>query len=266
MLELCDLTAGYDRHPAVHHISARFAPGTLTALVGPNGGGKSTLLKAIMGMLPLMSGHIILNGIAVHDCAYMPQQSEVDREFPLRAIDLVHFGHWRRIGSFGRLTPKLMQLSHDALARVGMSAFAERPVGSLSVGQFQRVLFARIIVQDARLILLDEPFAPIDSKTVSDLAPLLRQWRDEGRTILLVVHDLALAQEFCPDAMLLARECVAFGAAATVLQPSNLQQARLLAESWTESAPQCDRDLLPPHFHHDHLHGRDHSHHHGDKP
>lgn len=264
MLELCDLTAGYDRHPAVHHIAARFAPGTLTALVGPNGGGKSTLLKAIMGMIPLMSGHIILNGIVVHDCAYMPQQSEIDREFPLRAIDLVHFGHWRRIGSFGRLTPELMKLSRDALARVGMSAFAERPVGSLSVGQFQRVLFARIIVQDAHLILLDEPFAPIDSKTVADLAPLLRQWCDEGRTILLVVHDLALAQEFCPDAMLLARECVAFGAAATVLQPANLQQARLLAESWTENAPQCDRDLLPPH-HHDHE-NNGHTHHHGDKP
>ena len=259
MLELCDLTAGYERHPAVHHVSARFRPGTLTAVVGPNGGGKSTLLKAVMGMIPLMSGHIVLNGVAARDCAYMPQQSEVDREFPLRALDLVHFGHWRRTGTFGRLTPEMERTSHDALARVGMAAFAERPVGSLSVGQFQRVLFARIIVQDARLILLDEPFAPIDSRTVLDLAPLLRQWREEGRTILLVVHDLAMAQEFCPDAMLLAREMVAFGPAATVLQPAILQQARLLAENWTESAPQCDRDLLPPHHHHDH------EHHHGDK-
>ncbi|MGB4101630.1 MAG: ABC transporter ATP-binding protein [Alphaproteobacteria bacterium] len=254
MLELCDLTAGYDRHPAVHHVSARFKPGTLTAIVGPNGGGKSTLLKAVMGMIPLMSGHILMNGVTARDCAYMPQQSEIDREFPLRAIDLVNFGHWHRIRGVGRLMPEMAKISQDALARVGMAAFAERSIGSLSVGQFQRVLFARIIVQDARLILLDEPFAPIDSRTVLDLAPLLRQWRDEGRTILLVVHDLALAQEFCPDAMLLARDLVAFGDAATVLQPTNLQQARLLAESWIESAPQCDRDLLPPHDHHGHEH------------
>ena len=249
MLELCDLTAGYERHPAVHHLTARFRPGSLTAIVGPNGGGKSTLLKAIMGMIPLMSGHILQHGITRQDCAYMPQQSEVDREFPLRAIDLVNFGHWRRIGNFKALTPDLAQQSHEALVRVGMASFAERPVGSLSVGQFQRILFARIIVQNARLILLDEPFAPIDSKTVADLAPLLQQWRQENRAILLVVHDLLLAQELCPDALLMARELVAFGPATTVLQPANLQLARLRAESWIESAPQCDRDLLPPHDH-----------------
>lgn len=261
MLELCDLTAGYDRHPAVHHIAARFRPGSLTAIIGPNGGGKSTLLKAIMGMVPLMSGHIILRGTSIADCAYMPQQSEIDRDFPLRAIDLVNFGHWRRVGASKPITANLQQASEEALRRVGMFSFAERPVSSLSVGQFQRILFARIIVQDARLILLDEPFAPIDSKTVADLVPLLRQWREEGRTVLFVAHDLGLVQEVCPSAMLLARELVAAGDVNEVLQPVHLQQARFLAESWTDSAPQCDRDLLPPgHSHEDDHQGHDHGH------
>ncbi len=265
MLELCDVSAGYDRHPAVHHITARFAPGSLTAIVGPNGGGKSTLLKAIMGLQPLMSGHMLWQGCTAHDAAYMPQQHMIDRDFPLRVLDIVNFGHWRRAGSFRALTPAMLEQSRAALRRVGMSAFAERPIASLSVGQFQRVLFARIIVQDARLILLDEPFAPIDNRTVRDLLPLLQQWRDEGRTILLVLHDLGLAEAYCPEALLLARELIAFGPSRTVLQQENLQRAQLLAESWQDIAPQCDRDL-PPHRHdddhdsHDHRH---HDHHHG---
>ncbi len=263
MLELCDLTAGYDRHPAVHHISAKFPQGSLTAVVGPNGGGKSTLLKAIMGTIPLMSGHIVRHGLDERDCAYMPQQSEIDRAFPLRAIDVVNFGHWRRIGMGKKITVGLQRFSEAALVRVGMSAFAERPVSSLSVGQFQRILFARIIVQDAKLILLDEPFAPIDSKTVADLVPLLGHWRAEGRTVLLVMHDFGLVKDFCPDAMLLARELVAIGPTSHVLQPANLQQAKQIAESWQDRAPQCDRDLMPPHeHHHDHDHGHHHGHHH----
>ncbi|MEJ0063873.1 MAG: metal ABC transporter ATP-binding protein [Alphaproteobacteria bacterium] len=263
MLELCDLSAGYERHPAVHHISAKFPPGSLTAIVGPNGGGKSTLLKAITGTIPLMSGHIIRTGIGAKDCAYLPQQSEVDREFPLRVIDLVNFGHWRRTGLAGGITPAMLEASRAALARAGMSAFAERPIASLSVGQFQRVLFARIIVQDAKLILLDEPFAPIDSRTVADLAPLLQQWRNEGRIIMAVMHDFSVVREFCENALLLARELVAIGPAAEVLRDENLQRAKLLAESWRDGAPQCDRDLPPhDHGHHHGHHAHDHSHHH----
>ena len=258
MLELCDLSAGYDRHPAVHHVSARFAPGSLTAIVGPNGGGKSTLLKAITGMMPLMSGHILWHEAQPGDCATMPQQCQVDRDFPLSVMDIVNFGHWKRIGSFRALGKAQLEQSRAALKRVGMSAFADRPIASLSVGQFQRVLFARIIVQDARLILLDEPFAPIDNRTVMDLLPLLQHWREEGRTVLLVMHDLGLAEAYCPDALLLARELIAFGPSRTVLQAENLQRAQALAESWQDAAPQCDRDL-PPHSHdHDGHAGHDH--------
>lgn len=267
MLELCDLSAGYDRHPAVHHLSARFAPGSLTAIIGPNGGGKSTLLKAIMGMQPLMSGHILWPaGYAPQDCAYLPQQSEIDRDFPLRVLDLVNFGHWRRLGNWQKLDGALTAQSQAALVRVGLAAFADRPIASLSVGQFQRALFARLIVQDARVILLDEPFAPIDSRTVTDLLPLLQQWRDEGRTVLLVMHDLGMAEAYCPEALLLARELVAAGPVRQVLQPEHLQRAKLLAESWQNDADLCERDM-PPHEHpphgeepaHDHPAGHHHS-------
>lgn len=261
MLTLCDMSAGYDRHPAVHHVSAAFAPGSLTAIVGPNGGGKSTLLKAIMGMVPLMSGHMIWQGCTPAECAYMPQQSTIDRSFPLRVRDIVDFGHWRRCGSWRALGTAEEAQTRNALQRVGMLSFADRPIDGLSVGQLQRVLFARIIVQDARMILLDEPFAPIDSRTVTELLPLLQQWRGEGRTILLVMHDLGMAEAYCPDALLLARELLAHGVSRQVLQPDNLQKARLLAESWQETAPQCDRDL-PPHDHHHHDGASGHQHHH----
>lgn len=262
MLTLCDVSAGYDRHPAVHHVSVDFAPGSLTAIVGPNGGGKSTLLKAIMGMVPLMSGHMLWRGGAPAECAYMPQLSAIDRGFPLRVTDIVDFGHWRRSGSWRALGAAEQERTRQALQQVGMLSFADRPIDGLSVGQLQRVLFARIIVQDARMILLDEPFAPIDSRTVTELLPLLQQWRGEGRTILLVMHDLGMAESYCPDALLLAREMLAHGSARSVLQPENLQRARLLAESWQEEAPQCDRDL-PPHAH-DH-HQANPGHHHDQK-
>ncbi|MBP7253761.1 MAG: metal ABC transporter ATP-binding protein [Alphaproteobacteria bacterium] len=258
MLTLCDISAGYDRHPAVHHVSVTFVPGSLTAIVGPNGGGKSTLLKTIMGMVPLMSGHMLWQGCTPADCAYMPQQSAIDRGFPLRVRDIVDFGHWRRSGNWCALSAVQDTQSRAALQRVGMSSFADRPIDGLSVGQLQRVLFARIIVQDARMILLDEPFAPIDSRTVTELLPLLQQWRGEGRTILLVMHDLGMAEAYCPDALLLAREMLVHGPSRTVLQPDHLQKARLLAESWQETAPQCDRDLPP----HDHHHGDTAEHHH----
>jgi zinc/manganese transport system ATP-binding protein len=142
MLELCDISAGYDRHPAVHHVSVRFAPASLTAIVGPNGGGKSTLLKAIVGMVPLMSGHLLWHQAAAQDCAYMPQQSEIDREFPLRVIDIVNFGHWRRAGSFRAISKTQQQASHDALAQVGMASFAERPIATCQSGNFS-VFFLR---------------------------------------------------------------------------------------------------------------------------
>ena len=210
-ITLENLSVGYDRHPAVHHISGSFEVGSLTAVIGPNGGGKSTLLKALIGFLRPMSGRIDFSGIRPEEIAYLPQQSEIDRSFPLSVREVVALGHWPRTGAFGRITKDQQHAVQHALEKTGMGMFAERPIAALSTGQWQRVLFARLIVQDARVLLLDEPFAAIDSRTTHDLIHLLEGWQKEGRTIVAVMHDLPLVREHFPEALMLARELIGWG-------------------------------------------------------
>ena len=210
ILELDDVTIAYDRHPVVHHISGAFAAGSLTALVGPNGAGKSTLLKAIAGLLPVTAGAIRF-GIDRRAVAYLPQVVDVDRSFPLRVIDVVDFGHWRKIGALHRLGARDRAASVAAIGAVGLAGLENQPIGQLSVGQFQRVLFARLMVQEAAVILLDEPFNAIDQKTTADLMQVVRTWQGEGRTVIAALHDLEQVKREFPDALLMARELVAWG-------------------------------------------------------
>ena len=238
-LTLRNLSAGYERHPAVHHVNGSFAEGSLTAIVGPNGGGKSTLLKTIIGFLRPMSGAVECANIP-DSIAYLPQHSEVDRSFPLSVFDVAALGHWPRIGAFRGLSAAQRETVMQALAETGMRSFADRPIEALSVGQWQRVLFARLIVQDARVILLDEPFAAIDSRTSHDLTHILQHWGKEGRTVIAVMHDLASVRIHFPFALLLAREAVAWGSTTEVLRDENLARAQKLAESWIESAEACE--------------------------
>lgn len=240
-LHLRNLTAGYDRHPAIHHLNAEFPDGSLTAIVGPNGGGKSTLLKAIMGFVPLMSGHVARDGLPLQKIGYLPQQSEIDRSFPMTVVDVVRLGHWPRRGAFSAVTPDDDATTHRALARVGLAAFARRPIAHLSTGQFQRVLFARLLVQDASLVLLDEPFAAIDSRTTADLLAIVRQWHQEGRTVIAVLHDIEQVRACFPQAVLLARDIVASGPVADSLRPEHLLRASLIAESWQDKGEICAR-------------------------
>ena len=240
ILRLDDVTIAYDRHPVVHHIGGTFEQGSLTALVGPNGAGKSTLLKAIAGLLPVTAGaiHFSIDRRAV---GYLPQVVDVDRSFPLRMIDVVDFGHWRKIGALHRLTGADRGASVAAIALVGLAGLEYQPIGKLSVGQFQRVLFARLMVQDAALILLDEPFNAIDQKTTQDLMQVVRTWQAEGRTVIAALHDLEQVKREFPDALLMARELVAWGPARQVLSEDNLARARSLAASWTDPAAICAR-------------------------
>ena len=189
---LDNVTIAYQRHPAVHHLSGAFARGSLTALIGPNGAGKSTLLKAMVGLLPLAGGRIDIGDRAA--LGYLPQVTEVDRSFPMTVIEVVDLGHWRRIGALGRLTPAMRQRSREALAEVGLAGLETRPIASLSVGQFQRVLFARLITADASLILLDEPFNAVDQRTTADLMRLVAAWHTGGKTVIA-----ALPTRICRD-------------------------------------------------------------------
>jgi zinc/manganese transport system ATP-binding protein len=237
-----DLTLGYDRHPAVHHIDGEVPRGELLAIVGPNGAGKSTLLKGIMSELKALGGSLKRDGLTKRDIAYLPQQIEIDRSFPISVFDCVAMGLWRKIGAWRGLDAARKQEVARALATVGLVDLAGRPVGALSGGQFQRVLFARLLLQDASLILLDEPFRAVDSKTVADLIALILHWHGEGRTVLAALHDLDQVRAHFPTALLIAREVVAWGETRKVLTQANLAKARQLIEAFDEHAEVCARD------------------------
>jgi zinc/manganese transport system ATP-binding protein len=232
-IKLRDLTLGYDGHPAVHHLSGSFAAGSLTAIVGPNGSGKSTLLKGIMGQLVPLGGRIERKG----EIAYLPQSADIDKSFPATVHELVSLGLWRTRGAFGGLRANDRERIAAALHAVGLDGFASRPLDTLSGGQMQRTLFARVILQDAPVLLLDEPFSAVDERTVADLMNLVSHWHREGRTVIAVLHDLELVRRYFPQSLLLAREPVAWGNTAVTLRPENLQRARAMPEAWDEHAP-----------------------------
>lgn len=236
-ISLRDLTVSYRGHPAVHHLSGAFRAGTLTAVVGPNGAGKSSLLGALGGTIREFEGHIERDPAL--RVAYLPQASALDRSFPVRVHEVVAMGAWARIGSFGALRAADHAEVVDALAAVGLSGFDKRWLGELSAGQAQRVLFARVLMQDAGVILLDEPFNAIDARTTADLLALLHRWKREARTVIAVLHDLAQVREHFEQVLLLARERVAWGPTAEVLKAEHLFKARQMAEAWDESAPAC---------------------------
>ena len=241
LLRLSNLTLGYNRHPAVHHLNADILPGSLLAVVGPNGAGKSTLLKGIIGELKPLQGRIETFGLARENIAYLAQQSTLDSSFPITIHDFVAMGLWAQYGAFRRFDAAAQQRIADALAAVGLSGLEKRPIGQLSGGQVQRVRFARVMLQDSPLVLLDEPYGAIDAATVHDLAKLVRRWNEEGRTVISVLHDFEHVRHEYPETLLLARELVARGATAEVLSDENLQRAQHLAkmQGKDSSAPVC---------------------------
>lgn len=249
MVTIDNLTVSYRQHPALHHISGVFATGSLTAVIGPNGSGKSTLLKSIMGLLRPEGGQITLN-TPRRDIAYLAQLTEIDRSFPLSVRDCVLLGCWSAVGAWGRVPAPLLQRVTNAIVEVGLTGFEQRTVGSLSSGQLQRVLFARLMVQEADLILLDEPFNAMDARTTAALLALVHRWHSEGRTVVAVLHDDDMVRQHFPHTVLLAREMVAWGDTAQVLTTAHLQRARRLAEAWDDNADICHTDevatAMPP--------------------
>ncbi len=225
-ITLDNVTLSYARHPAVHHVSGIFTRGSLTAITGPNGAGKSTLLKAIAGLLPLDEGRITFEGADRTAIAYLPQIAQFERDFPLSVMHLVVTGFWQKAGGFSAITPKMKERAKEALAAVGLTGLEDRTLTQLSAGQFQRALFARIIVQDAPLILLDEPFTSIDNDTTTHLLAVIRDWHRQGRTVISVLHEMDRIRRHFPSCLLLARECIAWDSPQTALAPEQLEAAR----------------------------------------
>ena len=244
-LQFRDVTLGYDRHPAVHHLNGEVVAGALLAIVGPNGAGKSTLFRGIAGILKPLAGAIETGGLDIRDVAYLPQTVDIDRSFPISVFDLVGTGLWRSTGFFGGMGKHARDKIAQALAAVGLNGFENRGIGTLSGGQMQRMLFARVLLQDARLIVLDEPFNAIDAKTSADLLALVRRWHAEKRTVLAALHDMDLVRANFPETLLLARGPVAWGATAEVLTADNLLEARRMCEAFDDSAAACAVDDMP---------------------
>jgi zinc/manganese transport system ATP-binding protein len=227
---------------ALRGISFSAPAGSVLGVLGPNGAGKSTLLRGIAGILKPLAGHIQLGGLDPRDIAYLPQSAEIDRSFPISVYDFVATGLWRGAGLFGGIGKAARAKILGAIAAVGLTGFENRPIGTLSGGQMQRVLFARVLLQDARLIVLDEPFNAIDTKTTTDLLALVKHWHGEGRTVLAALHDMEMVRTHFSETLVLARGPVAWGPTAEVLTPENLMVAMRMCEAFDDTAAACAGD------------------------
>jgi len=224
-----NLTLGYAGQPVARRLGGRFASGVATAVVGPNGAGKSTLLKAVAGLVAPLAGRIRLGEVSRREIAYLPQDPGIDRDFPITLDDLVALGLQARLGLFRGVGRPERRALDAAIAAVGLSGLEARPIAALSGGQFQRALFARVLAQDSPLILLDEPFAAQDARTIDHLAELVRRWSAEGRTLILVLHDLDMARALCAETLVMAGEIIAWGPTSDALTPETLERAHALA-------------------------------------
>ncbi len=225
-VEVHDLTVAYHTQPVLWDVDFALPPGRLVAVIGPNGAGKSTLLKAILGLVPLTAGWVEIFGRPPREqrarIGYVPQRESVDWDFPTDALDVVLMGLYGRLGWFRRPGRRERERALNALAQVGMAAFARRQIGQLSGGQQQRVFLARALVQDAALYFMDEPFAGVDAATERTIAGLLRELRSAGKTVVAVHHDLQTVREYFDWVVLLNLRLVAAGPVEQVFTPENL--------------------------------------------
>ena len=206
---LHNVTVRYGRRVALEAVSGEFVAGSLTAVIGANGAGKSTLLGAIAGVVRLAKG--VIDCAALRRLAYLPQLTAIDRDYPLTVAELIALGGWREFGAFRSPGTELRARAAEAAEAVGLAERLGRLIAEISVGELQRALFARLVLQDAAVILLDEPFAAIDAQTVPVLLDQVARWHQEGRTVIAVMHDLDLVQARFPATLVLARRCLAWG-------------------------------------------------------
>ena len=224
-ITVADLALGYGGPLVLRHLDWLIQPGSLTAIIGPNGSGKSTLLKGLIGELRPIEGSIDFGGLTQRDIAYLPQATNIDRGFPITVSDFVAMGLWRKVGAFAGIGRHWSHVKAEALAAVGLADHARAPISRLSGGQMQRVLFARVILEDAPVILLDEPFAAVDHETTTDLASVIGRWHGEGRTIIAALHDLDQVRRIFPEVLKLGGGQAVVGPTTQMLSVTDLQAA-----------------------------------------
>ena len=226
-LAIHDMTVAYHRRPVLWDIDYDAPPGKLTAIVGPNGSGKTTLIKAAVDLVPRASGDVHFFGSPYHKVrhrvGYVPQRGSVDWDFPVNALDVVAMGLYKSIGWLRPVTRRYRDQAMHYLERVGMSEYATRQISQLSGGQQQRVFLARALSQQADVYLMDEPFVGVDAATERAIVILLQELRAEGKTALVVHHDLQTVPEYFDHVLLLNMRMVATGPIADVFTPENLR-------------------------------------------
>lgn len=216
------LTCGYGRKAVAHDVSFSLRAGEICAVVGHNGAGKSTFIKTLLGLQPPLSGGFDWYKDALKKCAYLGQRGEFDGQFPIRVRDMVMMGAWHGLGFWSHIDDDKKAKVEQALAQTNLQHMADRPVFECSSGQLQRCFFARAIVQDAPLILLDEPFTAIDQATQANLIEIIKGWREQGRGLVIVLHDLSAVKGLCDTVLLLGKGRSLFGTSDEVLTTKNL--------------------------------------------
>lgn len=227
-LSVRDLAVAYHKKPVLSGVSFDIPEGQLIGILGPNGAGKSTLIKAVLGLIPKMNGEVRIFGQSYREqrrrIGYVPQRESVDWDFPTHALDVVMMGRYGHLGWFRRPGKKERDLAAHCLEQVGMGDFMHRQISQLSGGQQQRVFLARALVQDADLYFMDEPFAGVDATTEKAIISLLEQLKRQGKTVLVVHHDLATVEEYFDHVLLLNGRLVAGGPTSEVFVPDMLQE------------------------------------------
>jgi len=230
-LEIRNLALGYPDLTLFRQLSLDLHPGTNLAVLGANGSGKSTFVKLLLGLTDPLAGRLSWPGGRPREIGYLAQMTEFDRRFPMRVRDLAAMGAWRGFGLWSGLNRAGRLKVEAALDEAGVADIADRPLHTLSGGQLQRTLFARVILQDAPVILLDEPFTAVDQTTEAHLLSIIDRWRSEGRAIVLVVHDLSSVLDHCSHALLLGGGLASYGTVDDVVIPRRLVAQKYMSES-----------------------------------
>lgn len=229
MLSVENLTVSYEDLPVFKNLHVAFQPGKITGIIGPNGAGKSTLIKAMLGLKKVQTGRVTYQEKSMKamqkKIAYVEQRKDLDLTFPIDVEDLILTGTYASLGLFKSPGKKERVAAKDALEKVGLTPFSNRQIGNLSGGQLQRVFVARAIVQNAEVIILDEPFVGIDLASETAIMKILQGWKNEGKTILVVHHDLNKVTQYFDDLVVMNHGVIDFGPTAEVYTAKNIEKA-----------------------------------------